>query len=75
MSHISEIIKDLPKDVQDAIKQSYITVSNKGLATGALVISEKILKILRSEQNPAKAKAKAIQFITKNRELKKKENE
>ncbi len=48
-------------------------MQNKGIAVGAYTISKHILDILYSEPNPAKAKAKAIQFIKQNNELRKKD--
>ena len=75
MSNIDEIIKDLPENLQKAIKTLCTTMYNKGIAIGAYTISDRILSILRSESNPAKAKAQVIQFIKSNKDIKKKEND
>ena len=48
---------------------------NNGLRTGAYSVSSRILELLRSESNVAKAKAKVINFICQNNDIKKKETE
>ena len=48
---------------------------NKGIAIGAYTISDRILSILRSESNPAKAKAQVIKFIKSNKDIQQKEKE
>lgn len=73
MSNINEIIKDLPDDLQEAIRKLCTTMCNKGIAIGAYTISDRILNILRSETNSAKAKAKVIKFIKSNKDIQEKE--
>lgn len=46
---------------------------NNGFRVGAYSISSRILTLLRSESNPAKAKAKTINFIRSNNDIKKEE--
>lgn len=76
---IDDLIKDLPKEIQEAIKTLCTTVYDRGydngLRVGAYAISDRILTLLRSETNPAKAKAKVISFICQNKDTKKKETE
>ena len=66
MKDLDDLIKDLPKEIQEAIKRLCRTVYDRGydngLRVGAYSISDRILTLLRSEVNPAKAKAKAFAF-------------
>lgn len=67
------MIKDLPDEIQEAVKTLCTTVYNNGFRVGAYSISSRILTLLRSESNPAKAKAKTINFIRSNNDIKKEE--
>ena len=79
MKDLDDLIKDLPKEIQEAIKRLCRTVYDRGydngLRVGAYSISDRILTLLRSEVNPAKAKAKVISFICQNKDTKKEETE
>ena len=75
MDKLDELLKDLPEEQREAIKTFGSTMYNKGIRIGAYTISLKILSILRTEPNPAKAKAQVIKFIKQNKDVQQKETE
>ena len=74
LSHrLDDLLLGLSDDLRKSVKDLCIIMQNKGIAIGAYTISKQILDILRNEPNSAKAKAKVIQFIKQNKEIKKEE--
>lgn len=72
-NRLDNMLRDLPDDIRQSIKELCIIMQNKGITIGAYTVSKQILDILRNEPNSAKAKAKVIQFIKQNKEIKKEE--